>query len=153
MRWEALPLLYRTTMFRLDDMDELMKLLIAIGRIGRDNIECVEFAWQSRVDLEQQCSQAPDSGEHSLSLPTLHVGKCLQLLRQCKNLKFLRIFFESDLLLDVPPDAYGPETGFRDLCSIRGIERLEILDLVSEPLKQHTFVTKLREAMQSSTKE
>lgn len=153
MRREALPLAYRSTMFRLDDMDELIKLLIAIGRIGRDNIESVEFAWQSIIDLEQQGSRAPNSTEDSLSLPTLHVGKCLQLLKQCKNLKSLRIFFDSDLVLDIPPDAYVPETGFHDLCLIRGIKRLEIWDLASEPLKQHIFVTKLREAMQSSHRE
>jgi 2EXR family len=153
MRREALPLAYRTTMFRLDDMDELIKLLIAVGRVGRDNIESMEFAWQSRIDLEQQCSRPLNSTEDSLSLPTLHVGKCLQLLRQCKNLKFLRILFDSDLLLDIPPEAYAPETGFRDLCSIRGIKKLELWDLASEPLKQHIFVAKLKEVMQSSRQE
>ena len=44
MRQEALPLAYRRTIFRVDDMNDLVKLLIAVGRIGRDNIESLDLA-------------------------------------------------------------------------------------------------------------
>lgn len=43
MREEALPLAYRTTSFELDDIDELIKLLLAIGQIGRENIVSLAF--------------------------------------------------------------------------------------------------------------
>ena len=52
MRQKALPLAYRRTIFHLNDMDELIKLLLAVGRIGRDNIESLGLAWESRADSE-----------------------------------------------------------------------------------------------------
>ena len=103
---EALPLAYRRTVFHLDDLDDLSKLLIAIGDIGRDNIESLELAWQSRTDFECQWAEALVPNEYSLTLPTLHVAKCVQLLKQCKSLRFLRLCFERDLVLGMSPDAY-----------------------------------------------
>lgn len=49
---KALPRVYRRTVFYLDDMDDLFKLLIAVGRISRDNIELLELTGESRVDSE-----------------------------------------------------------------------------------------------------
>ena len=66
MRQEALPIAYRTTSFHLDDIDDLIKLLIAIGRVGRDNIESLELAWQSRTDSEYQWDKAPVPTEYEL---------------------------------------------------------------------------------------
>ena len=43
MRQEALPLAYRRTIFHLNDMDDFVKLLIAVGKIDRDNIESLEL--------------------------------------------------------------------------------------------------------------
>jgi len=54
MRQEALPFVYRSTVFQLDDMDDLIKLLIAVGQIGRDNIESLELVWESRTDSERK---------------------------------------------------------------------------------------------------
>ena len=59
MRQEALPLAYQRTVFHMDDMDDFVKLLIAVGDIGRDNIESVELAWQSRTDSECQWTEVP----------------------------------------------------------------------------------------------
>jgi hypothetical protein len=98
MRQEALPRAFRSTLFRLDDMDNLIKLLIAVGYVGRDNIELLEFTWESKTDFDLQWTEAPTSTEHLPTLPVLHVASCVQLLSQCKNLKFLRLFFDSDLL-------------------------------------------------------
>lgn len=39
MRKEALPFAYRSTSFRVDDLDDVIKLLMAVGRVGCDNIE------------------------------------------------------------------------------------------------------------------
>ena len=150
MRQEALPLAYRSTMFRLDDMDDLIKLLIAVGDTGRNNIESLEFAWQSKTDFELQWTEARNPSEHSLTLPVLHVAKCIQLLNQCKNLKFLRLFFDSDLISRNSPEAYKKDPGIHGLCSIRGIERLEIYDLAFEPLDNPLFVRWLQETIQSS---
>jgi hypothetical protein len=44
MRQEALPFAYRRTVMHLDDMDDVIKLLIAVSNIGRDNIESLELA-------------------------------------------------------------------------------------------------------------
>ena len=37
-------LAYHRTVFHLDDMDDLIKRLIAVSDIGRDNIESLELA-------------------------------------------------------------------------------------------------------------
>lgn len=150
MRQEALPLAYRRTLFHFDDMDDLMKFLIAIGNIGRGNIESLELAWQSRTDLEYQWDKAPIPEKHSPSLPTLHVATCAQLLKQCRRLRFMRLYFEAELILDMLPDSYKADPGLCELCSIRGIERVEICDLAYEPLDQCDIVKWLKGAMESS---
>ena len=43
IRQEALPIAFRRTVFHLDDMDDLIKLLVAVGRFGRENIESLEL--------------------------------------------------------------------------------------------------------------
>jgi hypothetical protein len=149
MRQEALPFAYRRTIFYLDDMDDLIKLLIAIGDIGRDNIKSLELAWQSRADSEYQWAKAVDPKQHLLTLPTLHAARCVQLLKQCKSLSFLRLYFERDLTPGMPPLAIT-DLGICELRSVRGIERVEICDLGSEPLEEYDFVKWLKEAMESS---
>ena len=150
MRQEALPLAYRRTVFHLDDMDDLIRLLIAVGKIGRANIESVELAWESRTDSECKWNEAPDSEENFLTLPTLHVDKCVQLLKQCKKLRFLRLYFETDVILNVTPDAYKTDPSIYELCSVSGIEKVEIWNLTYEPLEQCGFVKWLKEEMESS---
>ena len=131
MRQEALPYAYRKTVFQFDDMDDLIKFLIAIGNIGRDNLETLELAWQSRSDLEYHWTEDPVPDEHSLTLPVLHAARCVQLLRQCKSLRFMRLYFERDLILDISPISYKADPGIVELSSIRGIERVEICGLGS----------------------
>jgi len=148
MRQEALPLAYRRTVFHLDDMDDLIRLLIAVGDIGRDNIESLELAWQSRTDFECQWDEDPVASEHSLTLPAFHVGKCVKLLKQCKRLRFLRLYFERDLVQHMSPNVYESDPGICELRSIHGIERVEIWDLGYEPLKKCGFVEWLKEAIE-----
>jgi hypothetical protein len=149
MRQEALPLAYRRTVFHLDDIDDVIKLLIAIGDIGRDNIKSLELAWQSRSDFECQWAEPQVPSEHSLTLPTLHARKCVQLLNQCKNLGSLRLYFESDMVLGMSLDAYTSDPSIRELRSLQRIERVDFWDLGYEPLEQCDFVKWLREAIES----
>ncbi|KID95689.1 hypothetical protein MAJ_08335, partial [Metarhizium majus ARSEF 297] len=69
IRQEALPLAYRKTTFHLADVDDLTRLLLAAGRIGRENIEHLEFIWESRIDLESNHSMSPHVSNFSDSVP------------------------------------------------------------------------------------
>lgn len=136
MRQEALPLAYRRTVFHLDDMDDFVKLLIAVGKIGRDNIESLELTWESRAGSELKWDETTQSEDRFLTLPTLHASKCVQLLKLCKRLEFLRLYFESDLISNISSDAFKSNPGIRELCSVRGIKKVQIWDLGNEPIEQ-----------------
>lgn len=45
MRAEALPYAFRHTHFEVWGLDELMKLLLMLGRVGRTNVESLTFTW------------------------------------------------------------------------------------------------------------
>lgn len=153
MRQEALPLAYRRTAFHLGDMDDLVKLLIAFGTIGRSNIESLELTWESRADSAWKWEKYPDIEDPSLTLPVLHATKCVQLLKQCKRLQFLRLYFESDLINNISHSAYGADPGIRGLCSMGGIKRVEIWDLEYRPLDQDGLAKWLKEAMEAAGEE
>jgi hypothetical protein len=133
-------------------MNDLIKLLIAVGQTGRDDIESLEFPWESQADSECKWDEFPDSDDHFLTLPTLHVTKCVQLLKQCKRLKLLHIHFESELMLKMPIGSFKADPGIRGLCSIRGIERVEIWSLGNEPLGQCCLAKWLKETIKDSGK-
>ncbi len=147
-RLEALPLAYHRTVFQLDDIDDLIKLLIVVGKVGRENLKSLEFAWESRAGSECMWDEASDSEDPCLRLPTLHTVKCVQLLKQCKRLTSLRLYFDRDLILRTCPDVYKADLGIRGLCSIRG-KRLEICGMDHKPLEQHGLVKYLKKEMES----
>lgn len=153
IRQEALPFAYRKTLFHLDDMDDLVKLLVAIGKVGRDNIEMLELAWESRADSELKLDENPNMDDSSLLLPTLHAARCVQLLKQCKRLRSLRLHIGSDLINDISPDDFKAHPGIRELCSLRGIKTVQICDLGYELVDDHGLAKWLREKMESSTEE
>ncbi|KAL8978823.1 MAG: hypothetical protein Q9177_006300 [Variospora cf. flavescens] len=153
MRQEALPFAYRRTLFHLDDMDDLVKLLVAVGKVGRDNIEMVELAWKSRADSEFKWDEDPNSHDSSLLLPTLHAARCIQLLKQCKRLHSLRLYLERDLITDISPDDFKAHPGIKELCSLRGIKMVRICDFGHEPVDGQSLAKWLREKMESSTEE
>lgn len=153
MRQEALPLAYRGTVFQLDDIDDLIRLLITVGKAGRENIESLDLDWESRMDSERKWEEDPDYEGPYLTLPTLHVAKCVQLLKQCKRLTTLRLYIESDIILNMPSDAYKTNPGIRELCSVRGIKRVDIWGLDHEPLEQHGLVKYLKREMESPGEE
>ncbi|KND93052.1 hypothetical protein TOPH_02369 [Tolypocladium ophioglossoides CBS 100239] len=74
MRQEALPMAYRHTTFHLANIDDLTRLLIAVGRVGRENIESLDFSWESQIDIELNWRKFPDSENNHLILPALHVS-------------------------------------------------------------------------------
>jgi hypothetical protein len=133
VREEVLPVAYSKTTFRMEDIDDVVKLLIAIGETGRNNIKSLEFRWQSKSDLECQPAQSGTT-ECPFALPTLHVTTCIRLLEQCKSIKFICILFDNVIFSDINSRDYKSVAGIRELSSIRGIERLDIRDLSNEPL-------------------
>ena len=77
----------------------------------------------------------------------------MQVLKQCKGLRSLYLYFESDLISDVPSDKYEADLGIRELCSVRGIKRVEIFDLEHNPLRHCSLSKWLKEIMESPKKE
>ncbi len=152
MRQETLSLAYRRTIFHLNDMNDLIKLLIAIKKIDRDSIESLKLTWESRVDSECKWDEALNSEDSSLTLSTLHVVKCVQLLKQCKRLTFLRLYFERDLINNIFSNVFKVDSEIRELCFVQEIERVKIWGLNYESLKQRDLVKWLKEEMKSFEK-
>ncbi|KAF2113682.1 hypothetical protein BDV96DRAFT_601162 [Lophiotrema nucula] len=149
MRQEALPLAIRATTFSLDDMDDIFMLLIAIGETGRDNIESLHFPWESRSDMESKWEEDPAADDHVVALPKLHAMTCVQLLKQCKRLRFLRLYFGSDLVGNMAPEAFKSDPGIQELCAVR-IEQVEVWSLGHKSLKNNPLADWLRDEMQRS---
>ncbi|KAL8790644.1 MAG: hypothetical protein Q9213_000492 [Squamulea squamosa] len=168
MREEALPLAYRKTRFQVGDIDDLIKLLLAIGRVGRENIESLEFCWQSKAEFDFTRDEAPgivrrediDLSKTTLdgmeledpffSLPVVHVETCLQLLKQCGRLADIRLILEKKLIEVMNPEAFKIQGGIRGLSSIRGLKRVEIWSYDQEPLEQEGVARWLKEQMEST---
>lgn len=118
IRREILPLVYRRTAFHLGDMDDFVRLAFSVGEVGRQNIESLGFAWQSRSDMEASTENEPDIGDPYSKLPILHAERCVQLLRQLKRLRFLRLLFPGDLVSDKADDELKADPGIDGLFSI-----------------------------------
>ncbi|KAL9611963.1 MAG: hypothetical protein Q9167_003403 [Letrouitia subvulpina] len=153
MRQESLPLAYRRTVFHLDNVDDLIKLLVAAGRIGRNNIESLELMWESKADIELKWDEDSDFGDQSWTLPILHAVKCAQLLKQCKRLKNLRFYVENDLITNMPVDAFQNDPGIRELCSVRPIKTVQIWNLEYEPIEQCRLAEWLKKQIESPEEE
>ncbi len=147
IRQEALPFAYRKTIFIFNDMDDFVKLLIAIGKIGRDNIESLSLTWESGADCEDKWHNCLDAEDPLLTLPTLHAVKAVQLLKQCNRLTYLRLCFDRELISNVSSEAYEADPGMQELCSIRRIRRVEFVGLDYEPLEQRGLGKWLKEKM------
>lgn len=144
IRQEALPIAYRRTTFHLNDMDDVIKLLIAVGQTGRDNITSLRFLWESRNDIECRWEEFPDADDNHLRLPALRVKRFIQLLKCCKKLKHLTIHFAEEVLENVPEHIFKADAGIQGLCALQGIETLEVLDVVDESVEQHPLIKWLR---------
>ncbi|KAJ4285958.1 hypothetical protein N0V90_013524 [Kalmusia sp. IMI 367209] len=139
MRHEALPIAYRTTTFRLDEMDDLLKLLIAVGEMGRDNIEVLYFRWESSSDVATKWEDFPDAGDYSMMLPSLHVMNCVRLLKQCKRLRHIRLYFDRMWLDSISLESFKADAGILELRSIH-IEKLEACDGKHETIDDSTRI-------------
>ncbi|KAM4067397.1 hypothetical protein HRG_001350 [Hirsutella rhossiliensis] len=146
IRQEALPLAYRYTAFHLADIEDVTRLLVAVGRVGRQNIEALEFAWESAVDHDLNWRRHPESETNHLILPSRHVPACVQLLKQCGRLRSLRLKFESYMMEDVPEATFLSDPGLSSLCSIQ-VERIEIMNPDDQPLNEYSIAQWLKSEM------
>ncbi|CEJ87486.1 hypothetical protein VHEMI04430 [[Torrubiella] hemipterigena] len=144
MRQEALVLAYRCTRFYLTDIEDLTRFLLAVGRIGRENIESLDFAWESQIDLDASWRDFPDSETNHLTLPAFHISRCIQLLKQCKRLKSVQLRFERCLITDVPLETFKTNAGILLLCSLQGIDNSAILSTENENMSDFVVAQWLR---------
>lgn len=79
--------------------------------------------------------------------------RCVQLLKQCKRLTSLRLYFERDLINDIFSNVFKADFEIRELCFLQEIERVEIWGLNYESLEQRGLVKWLKKEMKSSEKE
>lgn len=152
LRQEALPVAFRHTTFRLDDMDDLAKLLIAAGKIGRDNLESLYFTGESRSDLQCRWEKYPDAEANHLKLPTLHASRTMQLLHRCPRLRRIRILFDECLLRMTPLREFKTDEGIQSLCSKQGLRQVEILGLDGDIIKDCALVDWLKAAIMDGNK-
>ena len=96
IRQEAMPLAYRRTTFHLCDWDELTMFLVSVGQVGRDNIEALEFPMGSPI-MSGRNWWVGVSEDELTNVSSLHVRKCMRLLKRCKRLGTLH-FHEIELL-------------------------------------------------------
>lgn len=117
IRHEALPLVYRNISFRWSDIDDFIKFALSIGTIGRNNVESLELSWFSSSGSEYHTSE----GE-----PDFQTSICIQLLKQFRRIKHLRLNFD-DELFTVPTS--DPKFDLRILqlgSSMSGIKSVQI---------------------------
>lgn len=106
----------------------------------------------SKSDSEtKNCNSSEDSEYLQPCLPTLHVSRCVLLLRQFKRLKFLRLFFDEDLLSTMKTEDFQSDSGIHELSSIQGLKKVEIMGLGCVTLEQHCNCARwLKEKMEYS---
>ena len=134
MRDESLPLAYRKTSIYLDNMDDFIRFAVAIGEVGRENVESLSFTWESPSDTE--C--LTESG--GIRLPKLHSVRCVQLLRGFARLKHLCLYFEDDLLSTLILTDFEVDQGICGLRSLSQVDTIEILNQSGEPADQHQSI-------------
>ena len=150
MRQETLSPSYRKTRFRLADIDHLIQFLVATGSIGRANVESLEFYWESAADLDTDQATGVNFDIKSLALPHIHVPRCVQLLKQCARLKYLRVYFDDFLLLEAPPETYINDPGIRELCSLQGLEKVQVYGLSDDPIEDCPLAQLLKGSIEAS---
>jgi len=143
-RSEALSLAYRNTKFCLDDIDEAIQFLVAIGSVGRCNVRALQFSWISRSDQNYQWETAPIHGEFYPTLPVLHGEECAELLKQCVSLSSLHLKFDDFTLTNEPSGAVKLNPSLMLLRSMHKLQDFQVIGMDDEPLEQKWFVEWLR---------
>lgn len=152
LRYEALPLAFRSTAGVVDTMDDLFKLLISLGRIGRANIESLEFGW-----LAKDADPFPSTSwgarfVNRVKRTQQFTVECVELLGQCKRLKEVRIRLEPEMALFTTYDKFKLEPGIQALSSLWATKPtgwITFLNLLGNPLGPTTLKHWFREAMRS----
>ena len=141
MRREALPFAYRNTNVKLDDMDDVIRFLIAVGQIGRDNMTSLQFPWMSRSETAHRWEEDPQAHDNDSRLPSLHVPSCVQLVKMCKRLKMLRVCLDGHVLENNMEMQLVTDPGLAALFALTSLRKLEIVDHADEPLELHRPAT------------
>ncbi|EJT73122.1 hypothetical protein GGTG_09972 [Gaeumannomyces tritici R3-111a-1] len=154
IRREALPFAYRRTIFCLDNLESAIKFLIAVGQVGRENIETLRLAWESTSESTNSWDVSSDQGPGGLPgrLPSGSTSTCIQLLKQCKRLRHLSLQFDSDLIQEIGHHAFRADAGIQDLCTLQGLKRVEIQDWGMIPLESD-LAKWLKEQMEGARRE
>lgn len=84
IRSEVLHEVIRRCHFRVVHR-QVIQLLLSIGRLGRENIESLEIKW-AELEMDSDVDQYP---------AVHHQVRYIELLRQCKRLRCLRLIFPS----------------------------------------------------------
>lgn len=150
MRCETLPLTYRKTSIHLGNMDDFIRFAIVIGEVGRENIESISFTWESPSDTASDEEENYTMGFGDIALPKLHSVRCVQLLRCFTRLKYLRLYFENDLLSTLSLTDFETDQGICRLPLLDHIERIDILNQFGESADQHQGVKWVKEAIKSA---
>lgn len=130
-------------------MDDFLKTAISIGEVGCHNVEFLSFAWESKNDMESIGNEDLSFERDCIRLPNLHSIRCVQLLRHFNRLQCLRLHFESDLLSTLSCADFRNDPGFRSLCTLHKIDKLEIFNESGEPADRHESVGWIKEEMES----
>ncbi|CAL8575052.1 hypothetical protein XPA_000997 [Xanthoria parietina] len=139
-------------------MHNVVKLLLGIGKIGRENIKILAFGWQSNCETDFEWDEAPGkvtvectrNEDLLLTLPVIHVDTCMKLLKQCVGLTHLRLNFEKELIDFIEPEAFKANAGIRELSSLRGLREVDFWSLDQEPLDNKEAPIKwLKERLES----
>ncbi|KAK0648695.1 hypothetical protein B0T16DRAFT_456153 [Cercophora newfieldiana] len=134
IRKEALPIAYCRTTFRLYNLDSAIKFLVAVGQIGRENIETLDLYWESTS--EPAYNWDTDAIERPPGkLPADTASTCIQLLQQCKRLRHLTLHFDGDLIQEIGFDAFRSDAGVEGLCSLQGLKMVDVQELGVKPLE------------------
>lgn len=150
IRMEALPTAFRSLSLAAMDIDELVRFLIVIGDIGRSNIESLSCYWESKSEMEIRWATDSNSSDPTLALPNLHVTKVGHLLRQCQRLRYLQLYLEEDSIRHMNLESFKTDSGVKELCTARKIERVEIFDFDHQRYEGNELTQWLKENIQKS---
>jgi hypothetical protein len=134
IRHEALPIAYQHTRFILDDMDDLMKLLVAVGEVGRDNIVSLELSWTSRSETASRLQEESNAGSDEASLPAMYASSCVELLHSCRRLRSVKVRIERDALGGKQEPLWTTDSGLNHLVTLDQTQTIELVDADDEPL-------------------
>jgi hypothetical protein len=146
LRAEMLPIAYANMCCEAQDLGNAVKLLMAIGTIGRDSLGHLDVLW-SGGGSEEEHEHSPSEATTTLWLPSRHVPLCLHLLAECRGLKTLSLRFERELLSATPLDDFQRNTGILQLASIKHVIQVNMLDVWGDSLDDHALLQWLKREM------